>query len=75
MASGRSFNEYGYGQAFGGATNDVFSFMALGGTAQPISDLVNSPSLISLTSYGNAYLGYTNSLFFDFYPLKKGTTP
>jgi len=75
MASGRSFNEYGYGQAFGGGTNDIISFIATGGTAKPLSDLVDSPSLINITLYGNAYWGYTNSLFLDFYPLKKSTSP
>ena len=75
MVSGKSFYDYGYGQAFGGATNDIFSFIATGGTAEPLSDLVDSPSLGNGGLYFLSTGGYTQSLFFDFYPLKKDTIP
>jgi hypothetical protein len=31
MVAGKSFNEFGYGQAFGGLANDLVSFIGTGG--------------------------------------------
>jgi len=71
MATGKSFNDYGYGQAFGGATNDFLSFIVTGGTSESMSSMVNSPSLMNTASYMSVYGGYINSMFYNFYPLNK----
>jgi hypothetical protein len=75
MVSGKTFYDYGFGQAFGGATNDVISFIVTGGTAKSMSGLIDSPSLVNGELYFLSTGGYTQSLFFDFYPLKKDTIP
>lgn len=71
MASGKSFYDYGFGQGFGGVTNDFVSFIVTGGTAGSINNMVGNPSLMNGMWYMSTYGGYTNSLFYDLYPLKK----
>ena len=71
MASGRSFNEYGYGQAFGGFANDVGSFIFTGGTAESMSRMMNNYNTVNTMLYFNTYVGYSNSMFYDMYPLKR----
>jgi len=71
MLSGVPIDGYGYGQGIGGATNDFVSFIVTGGTAVSISNMISNPSLMNGVWYMSAYGGYTNSLFYDLYPLKK----
>jgi RHS repeat-associated protein len=69
MFSGVPIDGYGYGQGIGGATNDFVSFIVTGGTAGSMSNMVSNPTLMHGVWYMSAYGGYTNSLFFDLYPL------
>ncbi len=69
MASGKSFYNYGYGQAIGGGLNDVASFVATGGTGGALNDLMENPSIITSGMYINSYIGYGDGLYEDFSPL------
>ena len=71
MATGRSFYDYGLGQGFGGATNDFLSFVVTGGTADYMNSLVLNPTYGSVFWYSSTYVGYSNSMFYDLYPIKK----
>ncbi|MBS4056765.1 MAG: hypothetical protein KGZ82_05570 [Bacteroidales bacterium] len=71
MLSGVPIDGYGYGQGIGGATNDFVSFIVTGGTASAMSNMVNNYNTANAVWYFNSYLGYSNSLFYDLYPLKK----
>jgi len=71
MTTGKSFYDYGLGQGLGGATNDFLSFIVTGGTAGAMNNMVSNPTLGNGIWYMSAYGGYTNSLFYDLYPLKK----
>jgi len=71
MACGKSFYDYGFGQAFGGVTNDFASFIFTGGTAASMNNMVRNPSLMNGVWYTSAFGGYSNSLFMDLYSLKK----
>lgn len=71
MASGKSFNEYGYGQAIGGGLNDAASFIATGGSGQALSDLMENPTVGNVILYGTAAPGYAYGLFDDFSSLNK----
>ena len=71
MAFGVPANQYGFGQAIGGAANDLTSFVVTGGTAASLNNLVSNYSTANAIWYFNAYAGYTNSMFFNCYSLKK----
>jgi hypothetical protein len=70
MAFGKSFYDYGYGQAIGGGANDFFFFVYTGGTAGPLNNMLNNPSLINYLSFGTSHINYTSSMFHNFYGLK-----
>ncbi len=69
MSTGKSFYDYGYGQALLGTTNDFVSFLATGGTASSMGNFVENPSTYRAIDYGVAYLGYNNSMYNNLYPL------
>jgi hypothetical protein len=71
MAAGKSFYEYGFGQALGGATNDFGSFIYSGGSGFNLTNMMNNPNSFNSINYWTSHVGYTNGLFYDFYPLKK----
>ncbi len=71
MAFGVPANQYGFGQAIGGAANDFTSSLMTGGTAAPLNNLAYNYNTTNAIWYLNAYAGYANSMFFNFFPLKK----
>lgn len=71
MASGKSFYDYGLGQGLGGATNDFLSFIVTGGTAGYMNSMVINPTYGNVFLYSSTYVGYSNSMFYNLYPLKK----
>ena len=70
MMLGKSLYDYSYGQAFGGAANDVASFIYGGGSAGPFSDMYSNPTTFNIINYGVSNTGYIDGIFYDFYPLK-----
>lgn len=71
MSNGKSFYEYGYGQAFGGSVNDFASFIITGGSAQPLADMMENPTIWNTILYGSAIPGYGLGLYDDIIPLEK----
>ncbi len=70
MASGKSFYEYGVGQAIGGSTNDLASFIITGGSGQPLADFMENQTITNGFFYGTAAPGYILGQYDNFAPLK-----